>query len=669
MRLPNYLSVASFSASAALVSPLWAWAPSYFGSTSHQQRHVFSRSARLSSTSLPVEPSSPGSPCLKKQQVEPKPSLKEKAIAEGTIISHFPGGLTALKINEDLIGDDVDSLSPFLGTTRSLLAPMAFKNSASSGDYQGKKVVFPDGTQGIVVAHRPPLVFCYSPTTPTTAQDGLVNIVKSTANITVSPSIRVVDCFGEPLVKDSGTDGVATPMRPRAIFSPIPGVADIALINACMLTGTTMIDTLAPIGRGQNMLLVGHDIEQMRGLALDFLQTQTRIGNVKCVYACTGTKEEANEAEKRLEGIAGLQFVRPCHSAAARNDKNSDPASRAAAAVVTASTACAIAESYALQEGRHTLVIIDTIDDLKVFWDVTTRVLVDVFGVDAVVQSDRSGGASSEMRGFFSSLIQRSSQYKLSRGGGSVTLLLMATIPSSRSEPDTVFLESDFVQSPDVVKTRIKLLMGKKIPLTAANLLKIGIPIPSASEGKRRMVLQHIDDLMSMSDGQIWLDERLEANGQQPPMDPQRSVTRVGIGADTQSRADAPALRSIAEGLRLDFSQAMSLDGADATSATNKQRRRQNALLLAMYQKAGSSGRRLAESCIALLAAKEGHLDAAVSNGALAGTKKGETLIRNLLDHVATFSGDAMDNIDDTLEISAESRLRLKDAIVSFFEQ
>ena len=183
------------------------------------------------------------------------------------------------------------------------------------------------------------------------------------------------------------------------------------------------------------------------------------------------------------------------------------------------------------------------------------------------------------------------------------------------------------------------------------------------------MVLQHIDDLMSMSDGQIWLDERLEANGQQPPMDPQRSVTRVGIGADTQSRADAPALRSIAEGLRLDFSQAMSLDGADATSATNKQRRRQNALLLAMYQKAGSSGRRLAESCIALLAAKEGHLDAAVSNGALAGTKQGETLIRTLLDHVASVAGEAMDDIDATLDISAESRSRLKDAITSFFEQ
>ena len=182
------------------------------------------------------------------------------------------------------------------------------------------------------------------------------------------------------------------------------------------------------------------------------------------------------------------------------------------------------------------------------------------------------------------------------------------------------------------------------------------------------MVLQHIDDLISMSDGQIWLDERLEAIGQQPPMDPQRSVTRVGIGADTQSRADAPALRSIAEGLRLDLSQAMSLDGAATTTATEKQRRRQNALLLAMHQKAGSGGRRLAESCCALMAAKEGYLDAAMSSGALAGTEQGEALIQHLLDHVASVSGEAMDEIDATLEISAEARVQLKNAIVSFLE-
>ena len=561
-----------------------------------------------------------------------------------------------------------------LGTATS--AASSSKNSAASGDFQGNQVVFPDGTEAVVVAHRPPLVFCFSDhQKKAEPQDGLVKILKRKTSLKVSPSVHAVDCFGKPLRNDDDDessaevavagDGADDSLNERAIFSPTPGIADIALINTCMLTGTTMIDTLAPIGRGQNMLLIGEDSSQMRGLALDFMRTQNRLGHTKCVYAATDT--DPDEAWQRMQdaGLANdIHFVgRP------RDSGSGDDMSRAAAAVTTASTACAIAESYALQKGLHTLVVIDNIDLHKVFWDATTRVLVDVFGIDAVVESDRSGGASSEMRGFFSSLIQRSSQYKEKRGGGSVTLLLIATIPSSKTDVDTVFEPSEFEQMPDVFKTRIQLLTQKKIPLTATNLLKIGIPVPSASEGQRRLILQHIDDLMSMSDGQIWLDERLQAKGQQPPVDPQRSITRVGIGADTQSRADAPALRSIAEGLRLDLSQAMSLDGAEATTASEKQRKRQQALLLAMYQTAGSGGRRLAESCCALLAAKEGYLDAAVDAGALAGTEKGDQLMRNLLDHTTSVAAEAMDDIDESLSISVKDRAELKEAIVSFFHQ
>ena len=39
------------------------------------------------------------------------------------------------------------------------------------------------------------------------------------------------------------------------MFAPIPKVSDIALINTPLLTGITMFDALAPIGKGQNMLL------------------------------------------------------------------------------------------------------------------------------------------------------------------------------------------------------------------------------------------------------------------------------------------------------------------------------------------------------------------------------------------------------------------------------
>jgi hypothetical protein len=96
--------------------------------------------------------------------------------------------------------------------------------------------------------------------------------------------------------------------------------------------------------------------------------------------------------------------------------EDADPVSHAAEAIAVSATACAIAESFALDEGQNALVIVDTIDEYKVLWDATTRVLVDVFGADAVVKDDRNGGASSEMRAFYSSLIQRAGQFKQSKG-------------------------------------------------------------------------------------------------------------------------------------------------------------------------------------------------------------------------------------------------------------
>ena len=151
----------------------------------------------MSGTSVPLETSSPAAASSSNEKKSAP--LKEKAIAEGSIVSQFPGGLTVLKMNEDLLddgdGDAVDTVPSSAARTA------ASKNSASSGDYQGKKVVFPDGAEGIVVAHRPPIVFCYAPKAATaTVQDGLVKIFKSTCNITVTPSVRALDCFGLPQI-------------------------------------------------------------------------------------------------------------------------------------------------------------------------------------------------------------------------------------------------------------------------------------------------------------------------------------------------------------------------------------------------------------------------------------------------------------------------------------
>ena len=531
----------------------------------------------------------------------------------------------------------------------------------AGGDLVGRQVVFANGQVGVVVAHRPPMVFVYSDMDEFDSGDGPVKVLDSLASVAVSNNSDALDCFGRTL-DDSSVLPKATTME-RPIFAPIPQVKDIALINSPVVSGVTMVDALSPIGLGQNMLLVGHDINDMRRYACDILSMQS--SDTKCIYAATSNREEVEQA---LSDAGLLEDITLVAQQQTKSEKSKE--SNAAEAISIAAAACAMGEAHAIEEGKDSLIIVDTIDHHKQLWDATTRVLVDVFGAEAVVKGDREGAASSEMRSFYSSLIQRSAQYNKKRGGGSVTLLLMTTIPKMAGNQDeTVFSPEDFEDGSAKVQERIQLLVAKNIPLTAANLRKIDIPIPSDSEGVRRMALQHVDDLISMSDGQIWLDERLEQAGRQPPMDPQRSITRIGIGADTESRADAPALRRIVEGLRLDLAQAASMDGADtATNASVKQIRRSNALLLAMHQKSGAKGRKLSESCVVLLAATKGHLDSTVDNGILPGTDEGDAVIGNLLEHVASGAPSAMADVDASQDMSENSLLEMEEAIKSFFE-
>ncbi len=61
-------------------------------------------------------------------------------------------------------------------------------------------------------------------------------------------------------------------------------------------------------------------------------------------------------------------------------------------------------------------------------------------------------------------------------------------------------------------------------------------------------------NLISITDGQIYLDARLFGEGQKPAVDVGRSVSRVG------GKAQRPALRAAAAGLRLDYTQFLELE-------------------------------------------------------------------------------------------------------------
>ena len=638
----------------------------------------------MSTVALPEQETAASAEDMAKTTASDKAFTNQVAgevVAEGSIMSVFKGGFAAVQLNDEIIADtnsegqsfSVDTPPAMGGENNNKRSKRTSnkKNGQKGEDLVGRLAKLPDGSLAVVMALRPPMAFVYSESDIQVDGDGVVEVYESMAKIAIPSAIKegggLMTCFGkleeaESPIELSGLE--------RAMFAPIPQVKDIALINSPMLTGTTMVDALAPIGKGQNMLLIGSDLSEMRGLACDFLTTQVKNPTTKCIYAATQDRSEVLNKLKEA-GIADDVVV--VATRAKEDGGASDTVSEEVEATSVAATACAIGEAFAVEEGKDALVIVDTIDAHKDLWDATTRVLVDVYGSDAVVKADREGAASSEMRAFYSSLIQRAAQFNANNGGGSVTLALLTTIPGDddvdgkEGGEDTVFAPEDFADCGDKIKTRIDMLVSKNIPLSTTNLRKIQIPIPSASEGKKRMALQHVDDLISMSDGQIWLDDELQKAGQRPPMDPQRSITRVGIGADTQSRADAPAIRRVVEGVRLDLAQAANMDGAEDTNASTKQIRQRKAWLLAVHQEEGHGGRTLAESCAVLLAAQNGLLNDSIDAGHLAGTKEGQEVVDKLLQHMKDTVPTAMESINETLDATPEVKKELEDALDAFF--
>jgi len=623
MKFSSFAPLLALVPATTTITTVHAFAPKFGTTSTIPATTIISDAFRIRSRLFATVASSAASSSSSSDKAVTKSTDNNRVvIATGTVVAQYEGGLTAVKIQDD---------------------------DSDSGDLIGHQVILANQARALVVAHRPPLAFCFSSDTADLAE-GKVQVLQSLAKVSAKVA-SVVDAFGCPVHEDP------TESMGRAIFSPIPQIKDIALINSPVLTGVTMIDALAPIGRGQNMLWITHDVASTRQYFVDWIRG-LEDHNTPVVYAALDTDDATT---KQLP--EHVQIVARTTATA------SDPVVRAAEGVAMGGVACALAEQHAL-EGKHAIVIVDTLDGYKALWDATTRVLVDVFGIDAVVKGDRDGGASSEMRAFFSSLIQRSAQYKVKRGGGSVTLVLVCTIPPATLDDNHVFTEEDFASAPAKILERVQLLIQKNIPLTEATLRKIQIPIPSAAEGRRRIVLQHTDDLMSMSDGQIWLDEDLERAGQMPPMDPQRSVTRIGIGADTVSRADAPALRKVVEGLRLLLSQAKDhLQGVGSQSgdaATVKQILRSKALFLALHQEPGKGARRLSESCALLLAATQGLLDNVVAGDSVAaGEEGGAQVVSGILKHLHETIPKVMNEIDDTLDLTDENKASLLESLKS----
>ena len=333
------------------------------------------------------------------------------------------------------------------------------------------------------------------------------------------------------------------------LTSPIekvaPGVIWRQSVNQPVQTGLKAIDSMIPVGRGQRELIIGDRQTGKTAVALDTIINQKNTG-VKCIYVAIGQKQSsvANVVRKLEE-----------HGAMAHTIVVAASASESAAMQFIAPySGCAMGE-YFRDNGEDALIVYD--DLTKQAW-----------------------------------------AYR------QVSLLLRRP-PGREAYPGDVFyLHSRLLERSARVNTawvekftngRVK---GKTGSLTA-------LPIIETQAGDVSAFVP--TNVISITDGQIYLESDLFNSGIRPAVNAGLSVSRVGGAAQTK------IIKKLGGGVRLDLAQyrelaAFSQFASDLDETTRKQLERGQRVTELMKQKQYST-LSVAEMAFSLFAANEGFLD------------------------------------------------------------
>ena len=370
-----------------------------------------------------------------------------------------------------------------------------------------------------------------------------------------------VKCTGKVLEVPTGpellgrvVDALGNPMDGKGAidaktFAPIeqiaPGVIARKSVDQPVQTGIKAIDAMVPVGRGQRELIIGDRQTGKTAIAVDAIINQKDTG-VKCIYVAIGQKNSS---------IAALVRKLEEHGAMAHTTIVAAPAADSAAMQFIAPySGCTMGE-YFRDHGEDALIIYD--DLTKQAW-----------------------------------------AYR------QVSLLLRRP-PGREAYPGDVFyLHSRLLEraarinAEQVEKLTCGQVKGKTGSLTA-------LPIIETQAGDVSAFVP--TNVISITDGQIFLESDLFAAGMRPAINAGLSVSRVGGAAQTK------IIKKLGGGIRLALAQyrelaAFSQFASDLDEATRKQLERGKRVTELMKQPQYTP-LSVSQMAISLFAANEGYLD------------------------------------------------------------
>ena len=324
-----------------------------------------------------------------------------------------------------------------------------------------------------------------------------------------------------------------------------PGVIERQSVDQPLQTGLKSIDSMVPIGRGQRELIIGDRQTGKTAIAVDAIINQRDTG-VKCIYVAIGQKASSIAAVvRKLEEHDALKHT--IIVAATASDS-------AAMQYIAPYAGCAMGE-YFRDRGEDALIVYD--DLTKQAW-----------------------------------------AYR------QVSLLLKRP-PGREAYPGDVFYlhsrlleRASRINADEVERLTKGAIKGKTGSLTA-------LPIIETQAGDVSAFVP--TNVISITDGQIFLETDLFNAGIRPAINAGLSVSRVGGAAQTK------VIKKLGGGVRLALAQyrelaAFAQFASDLDEATRKQLERGQRVTELMKQRQFAP-MSVAEMAVSLFAAENGYLD------------------------------------------------------------
>ena len=349
-----------------------------------------------------------------------------------------------------------------------------------------------------------------------------VKRTKDIAAINVGEGLlgRVIDPLGNPIDGRGPVTGktIKVPLERKA-----PGVIFREPVSEPLQTGIKAIDSLIPIGRGQRELIIGDRQTGKTSVAIDTIlnqkSTQDSEKPVFCIYVAVGQKGST---------VANIRKVLEDNGAMDYTVIVSAPASASAPMQYIAPFAGAAVGEYIRDTGRHALVVYDDLSKQAVAYREMSLLLKRPPGREAY---------PGDVFYLHSRLLERAAK---------------------------IINDDKVAQSMNNIPEALKPMVKGGGSLTA-------LPIIETQAGDVSAYIP--TNVISITDGQIFLDTDLFNSGTRPAIDVGISVSRVGGAAQVKS------MRKLSGTLKLDLAQYRELEafakfGSDLDPATQAQLRR-----------------------------------------------------------------------------------------------